>query len=522
MDRRDFLLRSVANVGLRPVSDGDPIVAQATLDEHTTPLSKTDVLHLLRRMGFGPSPTQASQYVGRTATSVVQELLDEASIEPNSTPGQWIDRATENPLGADLQTRFAIEAQWRTNMASFANWWISAMVNDRATVEKLTLFWSSHFTTEFSFDESYSVPQTLWRQYLLFRKDRLGSFRDMVLDVTMDNAMVWYLGGHFNEKGRPNENYARELMELYTTGIGWYTEGDVKEAARVLTGWKSSRYNDEPTGPDGIYNVWFDAARHDTGAKQFMGQTIAARTADNNTAFQVRNEEVGRLIDIIFEQRPEAVGRFIADKFYRYYVYSSPVDTDPVILNQLSDAFRASNWNAKTLLTRLLTSQHFFDPAFRGVQIKTPIEFVAGVMRQCGGTVNNPQDWTRRMDQAVMDPPTVFGWPGYRSWISTNSYPVRRQLAEQVIASMSDSTVLSLVQAMPEFTNAKKLVEALVEYFLPVAISEERMNRYVGILLRDNTPDYEWPQILQSPADAGSRVRAVLVAISRAPDFQLC
>jgi hypothetical protein len=95
-------------------------------------------------------------------------------------------------------------------------------------------------------------------------------------------------------------------------------------------------------------------------------------------------------------------------------------------------------------------------------------------------------------------------------------------LAEQVIASMSDSTVLSLVQAMPEFTNAKKLVEALVEYFLPVAISEERMNRYVGILLRDNTPDYEWPQILQSPADAGSRVRAVLVAISRAPDFQLC
>jgi uncharacterized protein (DUF1800 family) len=521
MRRRD-LFHALVRLGERPTSEvGVPILTTTGLEPHPNPLTIEDAYHLLRRAGFGPTHQRALSLVGKTAEQAVDELLGATPGAPATTPGQWIDKATENPAGADLQTRFAIEAQWNTNMASLANWWIQAMAGDDSAIEKLTLFWSNHFTTEFSFDESYSVPQTLWRQYLMLRSNSLGEFTSFVLDVTLDNAMVWYLGGHFNERGKPNENYARELMELFTTGIGWYTEGDVKEAARTLTGWKASRFDDEPTGPDGIYRSYFDAARHDTGAKQFMGQTIAARTPDNNTAFQVKTEEIARLISIIHEQRPEAVSAFIADKLYRFFVYSSPTETNRTIVSALAQVFRSNNWNIRPVLRTLLSSAHFFDPAVRGSQLKSPLEFVAGVLRQFGSSEGNPQDWTRRMDQPVMDPPTVFGWPGYRSWISTNSYPVRRSFAQGVIARMTDAQALAFIQSFTDYTDIHKLVPQVVAYLLPVPISESRMENYVKAALQ-NAPDYDWPKIVEDAATAGQRIRTLLTAIARAPDFQLC
>lgn len=521
MRRRD-LFNAFVKLGDRDVAIAtDPIMTTTGLEPHPNPLTIDDAYHLLRRGGFGPTRPRAKALVGLSAEAAVTQLLAESDVEPVTNPGAWINSSTENPLGADLQTRFAIEAQWRNNMSSLANWWISAMASDNFFTEKLALFWSNHFTTEFSFDETYSVPQSLWRQYLILRKNRLGDFREFVLDVTLDNAMVWYLGSHFNERGKPNENYARELMELFTTGIGWYTEGDVKEAARVLTGWKSSRFNDEPTGPDGIYMAYFDAAKHDIGAKQFMGQTIAARTADNNTAFQVKTEEIGRLIDIILQQRPEAVGGFIADKLYRFFVYSSPSETNPTIVRGLSQVFQSNNWNIKPVIRTLLASAHFFDPAVRGSQLKSPLEFVTGVLRQFGKATSDPQSWTSRMDQSVMDPPTVFGWPAYRSWISTNSYPVRRQFAAAVIASLTDAEALAFIQTFDDHTDIRKLVPQIVAYLLPVPVSESRMENYVKAALQ-NAPDYDWPLIVREPSTAGQRIRTMLTGISRAPDFQLC
>ncbi len=521
MRRRD-LFHSLVRLGERPqTANTTAIVTTTGLEPHPTPLTIDDAYHLLRRAGFGPTRQRALSLVGKSSEQAVDDLLGTTIDDPSTPPGTWVDRTTENPAGADLQTRFAIEAQWNANMASLANWWIQAMVDDNSAIEKLTLFWSNHFTTEFSFDETNSIPQTLWRQYLLLRKNSLGNFPAFALDVTLDNAMVWYLGGHFNERGRPNENYARELMELFTTGIGWYTEGDVKEAARVLTGWKSSRFNDEPTGPDGYYHAYFDAARHDTGAKQFMGQTIAARTADNNTAFQVRNEEIARLIDIIHEQRPEAVSAFIADKLYRYYVYSSPTESNRQVVAGLANVFRSNNWNIRPVVRTLLASAHFFDPAVRGSQLKTPLEFIAGVLRQFGSSEGNPQDWSRRMDQSVMDPPTVFGWPGYRSWISTNSYPVRRNFAQGVIGRMTDAQALAFIRSFDDHTDIRKLVPQVVAYLLPVPVSEARVENYIKAALQ-NAPDYDWPQIVADAATAGQRIRTMLTTISRAPDFQLC
>lgn len=521
MNRRD-LFKSLVRMTERDHSpiDQQPVIT-AGLSERTTPLTLDDVLHLLRRMGFAGTMPQAKSFVGKTPGEVVDFLLGSDNEPDLPSPGPWIDVGTENPLGADLQTRQAIELSYYVNHAALSNWWLDHMSNDTKTIEKLTLFWMSHWVCEFSFDvDSVTIPQSLYREMKMLRKLRLGDMREMALEVSVDNAMVWYLGGTYNEVGKPNENYGRELLELFTTGIGWYTEGDVQEASRVLTGWKASLYTDEPT-PNGLYNTWFAAARHDTGAKQFMGQTIPARTVDNNTEFQVKNEEVYELIKIIFRVRPEAVSNFIAEKFYRYYVYSSKGDVDTEFVGELAIAFAAADFNIRALARALFTSERFYDPALRGVQIKTPFEFLVGLQRQLGIAATDRVNWMARMDQHVVDPPNVSGWPGYRSWISTNTYPVRRQFSDALIRQLSDAQAVTLIKQFDDYTDVRKFVRGVIMYLLPVAVTQAREDFYVKALL-GTAPEYEWVNIVDDTAAAGQRFRSLLTTISKAPDFQLC
>jgi len=521
MNRRD-LFSNLVRMSSRDLSPVETMpVVLAGLTERTLPLTLEDVLHLYRRVGFSATMAQAKSLVGKTAVEVVDALLGSDTEPDHPSPGAWVDVATENPAGADLQTRNAIEASWYTYHALLSNWWLGHMKADTKAVEKLSLFWMSHWVSEFSFDaETVTLPQALYRQYKVLRKGRLGDMKQMALDVTVDNAMVWYLGGHFNESGKPNENYGRELLELFTTGIGWYTEGDVKEASRVLTGWKASRYSDEPS-PNGIYNTWFAAAKHDTGAKQFMGQPIPARTADNNTEYQVKNEEVFELIKIIFEERPIELSRFIAEKFYRYFVYSSKGDVDVAFVAELATVFAASGFQLRALARALFTSERFFDQALRGVQIKTPFEFVVGVQRQLGLDAADPMSWMAKMDQNVMDPPNVAGWPGYRSWISTNTYPVRRQLTDLMIRQMTDAQAVTFIKQFDDHTDVRKFVRGVIAYLLPVSVSQAREDFYVSALMQ-SAPEYEWVNIIESASAAGQRLRTLITTISKAPDFQLC
>lgn len=521
MNRRD-LFSSLVRMTTRDHSpvDATPVVL-AGLTERSLPLTLEDVLHLYRRAGFSATMAQAKSMVGKTAAEVVDALLGSDNEPDLPSPGPWIDLATENPQGADLQTRAAIMSGWYVYHAALSNWWLGHMKADNKAVEKLALFWMSHWVSEFSFDaETVTLPQALYRQLKVLRKGRLGDMRQMALDISVDNAMVWYLGGHFNEVGKPNENYGRELLELFTTGIGAYTEGDVREASRVLTGWKASRYSDEPT-PNGIYNTWFAAAQHDTGAKQFMGQTIAARTADNNTEYQVKHEEVFELIKIIFRVRPLEVSRFIAEKFYRYYVYSSKTNVDAAFVAELAKVFVDSDFQIKPLVRALFTSEHFFDQALRGVQIKTPFEFLLGVQRQLGLDAADPMKWMARMDQNVVDPPNVAGWPGYRSWISTNTYPVRRQFSDTLIRAMTDAQALAFIKGFADYTDVRKFVRGVIAYLLPVAVTQAREDYYVKALMA-TAPEYEWVNIIDDAGAAGQRLRTLLTSISKAPDFQLC
>lgn len=332
--------------------------------------------------------------------------------------------------------------------------------------------------------------------------------------------MLEYLGGTLNVAGKPNENYAREMMELYSTGIGWYTEEDVKEAARVLTGWKASLYSDAPA-PNGIFNTWFKPSDHDIRAKQFLGLTIPARDQDTNTEYLVRTKEVRRMIEILFEQRPEAIARFMVGKLYRFFVYSNPAATDAEALAALMNVFIANDFELRPLVRTLLSSKHFFDPANRGVQIKTPADYVVGLARQLGVNLSGAADALARMEQDLIDPPDVSGWPGYRTWISTKTFPQRIQYAHQVIAGLSDQQAQQFVRSLPAWQAVDTFVAELCRFLLPRPVSPARQSYYANILLA-GAPSYEWASIVNDPPAIGARLRSLLRAIVKAPDYHLC
>ncbi len=388
--------------------------------------------------------------------------------------------------------------------------------------EKMTAFWSGHFATEFVIDEDYVVAPLLYRQNKLFRENGLKNFKDLVMSITLDGAMLVYLGGDLNNAGAPNENYARELLELYTTGLGHYTEGDIKNAARILTGWHAARFVDAPA-PNGMFNTYFSAAEHDINAKEFMTVSFPARDAASNTEFLVQRDEVRKLIDTIFLKRPRPVAEFISRKLYRFFVYSNPTANDESVISAMADVFIENNFEIKPVMAALLKSAHFFDNSNIGAQIKTPAEFETGLARQIAlpNTEAAADDMTR-LGQELFDPPNVSGWPGYRDWITTSTYPIRSEIALRAVATASDERLIELIQSVPDYSTVGTLVENIAALLLPRRLSPERKTNLQGKLLA-GAPDYEWPDILANSSSTAARnMRDMLSTIVQLPDFQLC
>ncbi len=208
MNRRT-VLRSFLHLGSRGYSPPLSLaMVTAGIEQHTDPLTREDVYHLLRRVGFAPTLAQAESMIGKTAAEVVDQLLGSMDEAEAPSPGTWLDAWTEDPEGADLQTRATIYATWRSNMTKLADWWVNLMTTDTKAIEKTALFWTSHWTTEFSFDNTNSVPQMLYRQYIALRKNRLGDLRTMALCLAGEG--VAYLTNFMVSK----EIEAGELFEI--------------------------------------------------------------------------------------------------------------------------------------------------------------------------------------------------------------------------------------------------------------------------------------------------------------------
>lgn len=523
MNRRSFFTRLVQPgaresgaplAPLLPLSSGlDPYIPSSA-----EPWDAIRAGHLLRRATYHPRWSEIATILQLTPSLAVDLLLSTPSLPDVPSVA---DSATESLDGLDITLRNQVKVAWANDAENLARWRTEVMRDAGMTIaEKMTAFWSNHFAIEFASEEAYVIAPLLYRQNRLFRETGLGSFRELMVNVTLDGAMLAYLGGDKNIAGRPNENYAREMLELYTTGLGHYTEGDVQEAARILTGWNVAQFTDQPA-PNGMFVPYFIPGRHDVNAKQFMGVSFPARDPSINTEFIVKRDEVRRLIETIFEQRSAAIATFICRKLYRFFVNADPAATATDVVTAMAALMQQRNFEIAPVVAALLKSRHFFDNASLGAQIKTPLEFEIGLARQLGAVRDYSAD-TSRMGQRLLQPPNVGGWPGWHDWITTTTYPVRAEVASTVIAGMGETAIIDFIRAFPDNDVAESLVPAVAALLLPRPLSSERRTNLLMKLVPSGS-FYEWRDMLNnSPSTAARNMRDMLLSISQLPDFQLC
>ena len=359
--------------------------------------------HLLRRAGFGSPPEDVERFVQMGIDEAVDTL-----VRPEDTPfdfgePEWVSAAYQLREAGTPRTgeaRRKVREDNRRFLEAMQTWWLKRMIaSPRPLEEKLTLFFHSHFATS---AEKITETLKLYEQHLLLRRMGGGPFPDLVKAVARDPAMIRFLDSESNVRGRPNENFARELMELYTMGVGNYSEEDVSGAARAFTGWglDRSRYR-------------FYADRHDTGPKDFLSRSGPFDGDD--------------VIDIIFEQ--PAAGVFLPAKLWRHFVHPSPPDE---LVSALGQVFVESGFQVRDLLRTIFRSEAFYADETMGVLVKSPVQYVVGSFRQLPSRLP-PDDVLRRgmtlMGQSLFQPPDVNGWVGGDTWINSNALIMRYHFA---------------------------------------------------------------------------------------------
>jgi uncharacterized protein (DUF1800 family) len=289
------------------------------------------------------------------------------------------------------------------------NWWVTELLATASPLtERMTLFWHNHFTSSLQKVRSANL---MYRQNVLLRRHALGNFAELLHAVSKDPAMLVYLDAATNRRGQPNENFAREVMELFTLGEGRYTETDIKEAARAFTGWSV----DPETGEF----MWRPFA-YDDGVKQVLGR-----------AGSLRGEDV---IDVLLAQ--SATAEFVTAKLWREFVSPAPRDeAERRDAARIAQRFRDSGYDVKSALRELFASDAFWAQENRAALVKSPVDFVIGTLRQLDVDFADPLPFTlllRRLGQDLFSPPNVKGWPGGEAWINSSTLLARKQFVERL------------------------------------------------------------------------------------------
>jgi uncharacterized protein (DUF1800 family) len=375
-------------------------------------LSAADARHLLARTGFMPSPAELAVWVGQSAVAAVDSLLAAAQrAQPLHPAPAFTREAIQTPHGrlADDDARKVARQQARSDAVTLAAWWLQEM-RDTPTplAERMALFWHNHFATSM---QKVQQVQGMYFQHQLFRQHALGSFRELLHGVARDPAMLIYLDGAANRAESPNENFAREVMELFTLGEGQYGESDIKEAARAFSGWAVDRER---------WRAQLRPRLHDDGAKTLLGRTARF---DTDSA-----------LDQMLEQ--PAAARFIATKLWREFVSATP---DAASVERIATRLRSSGWRIDAALRELLLSEGFWAPQTRAALIKSPVELAVGTLRQFDIQLDSALPLvavTARLGQALFYPPNVKGWPGYTDWINSTSLLGRKRFTERLFRAL--------------------------------------------------------------------------------------
>lgn len=403
---------------------------------------------------------------------------------------QW---ATENTFNSDGTVTYY-------KFLELVQMWFNGMIREGVR-HKLVLFWSNHFVTG---AENYGYyPTWVFQYYYALHKNALGNFKTFVEDMGRNPAMLHYLDGRLNTKNAPNENYARELMELFTMGEGNYTEKDVAEVARALTGWYlySYRNNTSYIEPNVYGQYFFDKNRHDFGNKRVLGRSFTpSTTTDGNPDYKFVH-------DTIFDVKKNEIARFICTKIYRFYMYQFPPEE---IITGLAQVFM-QKWDIMEVLKTLFKSEHFFEEENMGVVIKSNIDNIVHFYRSLDLRIDEDYflyDWQRKTDpkntanrdamgaiynqtanlgQTLFNPINVAGWQGYRSWLSefvlVNRWRYNRDHIDYYLPY--DSTKLKYREFLKVLSDNSRdpdlIVRKVIEYFFTLDIPEEIVQNAIAV-----------------------------------------
>ena len=467
--------------------------------------------HLLWRAAFGPMAENANELDQVSQKDLYKVLLktlrkkpDEINVASNAFDGLIKgvqDLGKMQQLTQDQKKQF--RKQSVDDLKNLNITWISEMINSEAQLtEKMSLFWHGHFACR--------VVNIYFQQQLLnvIRQNALGNFGDLLREVSKSPAMLSFLNNQQNNKKHPNENFAREVMELFTMGRGNYSENDVKEGARAFTGWGfnlKGEFVDRPF-------------LHDNGTKTFLGKT--------------GNFDGDDIIDILLEQK--ATARFITQKIYKYFVNEN-ADKDKV--DKLAESFYQSNYDLQKLMTEIYTSDWFYEEKNIGIKIKSPVELIVGIRRFIPMELEKPEVqllFERALGQILFYPPNVAGWPGGKNWIDSSALMFRMRIPQILtnaddflIRPKDDDDVMMGMEGVDKKTKADQL-NVTVDWNSVVKVFEKTsrenlMKKVNDIVLqtRSSIP----ATILNRYIDNTSReayIKTTTIELMSTPEYQLC
>ncbi len=477
--------------------------------------------HLWWRAGFGPPADQVKQLPREKPDALFHSIMKASEKKPvlfdvadpdlKEMVMEKQEMVPGKPANLKPNEKQMIRRQSVQDISKLNIRWLQEMTESQAQLlEKMSLFWHGHFASK--------TVNIIYDQALLnvIRTNALGNFRDLLFEVSKTASMIQFLNNNQNKKGHPNENFARELMELFTIGRGNYTESDVKESARAFTGWG--------TNPQGEFT--FRPRQHDDGIKTFFGKTGNLSGED--------------ILGILLEQKQTSV--FITRKIYKFFV-NEIVDEEIVIA--LASNFYKSGYDIQGLMTAIFKSSWFYDSKNIGTQIKSPVVWLVGMRRQLPLEMQNPAVQIileRLLGQVLFSPPNVAGWPGGKHWIDSSSLMLRMQVPK--IISQSDSLLSrpkdddDMMMGMMDqrfIKNPKKVVNPGVQLFQTKILWDDYLKNFSNVLdpeLYTSIRDL----LLQKPfsmnesdmvkyideSDREKRIQSITIRLMGTPEYQLC
>jgi uncharacterized protein (DUF1800 family) len=440
--------------------------------------------HLLRRAGFGSTRAELDELEALGLDAAVDRLVHYETVS-----------------NADLDARLAQFDFDFTRANDVRAWWVMRMLyTARPLEEKMVFFWHDHFATSVAKVQAEQMKA----QLDTFRLLALGNFEDMLVAVSRDPAMLDWLDNRLNRVGRPNENYAREVMELFSLGEGnGYTEDDIKEVARAFTGWTTR--NDAYA---------FVPGAHDTGAKTFLGVTVAAGGGESD-GLRVCETLAGH----------PSCGPFLVRKLWEFFVYPNPSDA---VVAKFADVYYGSGYDIREVMRAIFRSDEFYsEKALFGV-VKSPTEFTVGALKALDAEVDsrNFGNETAVMGQILLAPPDVAGWDGGLTWINTTTLLARANFANVVATDRNPDdnrgyyVDLDAVLAGRTFTKAKKLVDFMLDVLGPLPLAKKQKKPLKDYLLVDDA-GVKHVEFALDATTKDKKLRGLIHLIMTLPEYQL-